>query len=292
MDKKKNVLITGGCGFIGSNLIRYLKTQSGVIENISVVDNLSKGRISYLPHYVNFFNADILDFNSALKMTKDIDVVIHLAAESGVPISIENPMKSVSVNIIGTQNYLEASRINKVKKFIFASSGGTILGNQDPPCHEESKIKPISPYGAGKAAGEHLCNSYHESFGLNTTIFRFANVYGPYSLHKKGNFVPEFIKSFVKEKTFKIFGDTSRDFVYIDDLIRGLFRGIICPESTGQTFQLATDTELSITKATDIMNKIMKRRFGKTVKVEHHKIRSGDVLRNYAMIDKIRVYLN
>lgn len=292
MNREKNVLITGGAGFIGANLIRKLHTCKS-IEKIFVIDDLSKGTYKNIPNYVNFITGDVRNYDLALSATKLADTVFHFAAESGVPSSIENPIKSVSVNVDGTLNFLEASRINGVKKFIFSSSGGTILGDQEPPVTEKSHFNPISPYGAGKASAEHLINSYNKSFGLNTTIFRFSNVYGPYSLHKTGNFVPEFLNCFVNGNTFKIYGDgtQTRDFVYVDDLVNALYKGMTMNESNGETFQVAYGKELTINGAVNIMNTILNIEFNKQVNIEYLPKRKGDVERNYAKINKIQDYL-
>lgn len=284
----KNVLITGNAGFIGANLTRYLHWKG---YNIRGMDDFSTGQRQYIPDYVEMKNeySDITQDIDCLGATQNIDIVVHLAAESGVKPSIENPTKTNDVNVNGTLNLLNASITNGVEKFIFASSGGTILGAQDPPVHEESPIKPISPYGASKAAGEHYCNSYYESFGLNTNILRFSNIYGPYSLHKRKNLIPAFILSCATNKPFTIYGDggQTRDFVHVTDLIRAIYY-IMIKDIENETFQIATSIELPINSIIDRMNFIYHKKTGNWKEVINTEKQMGDVYRNYALIDKAR----
>jgi UDP-glucose 4-epimerase len=133
------------------------------------------------------------------------------------------------VNVLGTFNYLDACRKSNVKRFVFASSGAP-LGEQEPPIHEEMVPRPISPYGASKLCGEAYCSAFHGSFGVETVCLRFGNVYGPYSTHK-GSVVAKFIKQILERETLTIYGDGSqtRDFIYIDDLIRAVWAGVTVP---------------------------------------------------------------
>ncbi len=181
--KHKNRLITGVCGFIEVNLIEKL-LNLGKDINIRVLDNLSVGQredlkevtefrevnsenIKSSPQGVELLVGDIRDFDTCLSACKGIDVVVHLAANTGVEPSIKNPRMDMEANVIGTFNMLEASRQNNVKKFVFASSNAP-LGKAEPPVNEETAPKPLSPYGASKLAGEGYCLAYYHSFGLNT----------------------------------------------------------------------------------------------------------------------------
>ena len=208
-------LITGGCGFIGSSLIRKLVGEGG--HYIRILDNLSVGSREDLGQVCTFSELSIDDFSSNFRelssemsskvhlivgdikdpetcMTccKDIDVVVHLAANTGVAPSVENPREDMENNILGTLNMLEAARRHKVKRFIFASSGAPI-GECEPPIHEEMAPHPVSPYGASKLAGEGYCSAYYRSIGLETVVLRFGNVYGPGSTHKS-SVIAKFIK--------------------------------------------------------------------------------------------------
>ena len=170
-------LITGGCGFLGTSLIVRLKEEGG--HKIRVIDNLSTGTRSDLQNISNFAElkgsdidaenwdednvqlivGDILDEQMSLTVTKECDVIVHLAANTGVGPSVEDPRADCMANVIGTFNYLDAARINKIPRFIFASSGAP-AGEVEPPIHEELPPHPVSPYGASKLAGEGYCSAY------------------------------------------------------------------------------------------------------------------------------------
>lgn len=292
----KNVLITGIAGFVGANLSRYLYDRGYEIWGL---DNLSTGDIDNVPTYVHMLWGSITNDPSMYfqgNEAKNIDIIIHLAADSGVKPSVDNPIENANTNIMGTINMLEFAAKNNVKKFIFASSGGTILGAQEPPVHEESPIKPISPYGASKAACEHYCNAYNETFGLDTTIVRFSNVYGPYSLHKEKNLVPAFLLScmYPDKYEFQLFGDgnQTRDFIYIDDLVDAIHKIIEKGDKlSGETFQIATGEENPIDYIIDRMNIYINNKYGRWIDITPGPKQLGDVEKNYALIDKAREYL-
>ena len=195
------ILITGGLGFIGSNLMKYLIKKKR-IKKIIIIDNQSKSDLTYLESIckyryfknikdykannsrVTVVNACTTNSNFSHQITKNIDCVVHLAAESGVDLNIKNPKKAFDINIKGTFNFLDACRVNKVKNFIFASSGA-VFGNAKPPMSETTSKTPISTYGSSKLAIESFCETYSKLFNIKTTVLRFSNAYGPYSLHKK-----------------------------------------------------------------------------------------------------------
>ena len=186
-------LITGGCGFIGTSLIKHILTDNQN-ANIVVLDNLSVGRRDDLSEVCDFNEVspskllalkgvalvvgDIRNPDLVQKCAEGRDCVIHLAASTGVTASVENPWFDMENNVIGTFNVLEAARLKRVNKVIFASSGAPI-GEVDPPIHEELAPHPISPYGASKLSCEGYCSTYFHTFGINTIVIRFGNVYGP-----------------------------------------------------------------------------------------------------------------
>ena len=232
-----NWLITGGCGFIGLNLIRILlddeKNQIRVIDNLSESNKsdlknisnfkeISKDKIPNFDQDIQFIEGDICDPLLAISVSKNTDIIVNLAANTGVQPSIENPRKDCEVNIIGTLNYLEAARVNKVKKFILSSSSAAV-GQKIPPINEEMPAKPLSPYGASKLAGEAYCSAYFTSFLVDTVVLRFGNVYGPGSIYKE-SVIAKFIKKIIKNEVIEIYGDgeQTRDFIYIDDLVSAI----------------------------------------------------------------------
>ena len=296
-------LITGGCGFIGTSLIKNLVSEGG--HSIRVLDNLSIGTRDDLSSVTDFIEiesslptpdslltqlvvGDIRDYSVCQNSCKDIDVIVHLAANTGVGPSVENPRKDMEANVIGTFNMLDAARHNGVRRFIFASSGAPV-GECQPPIHEELAPHPVSPYGASKLAGEGYCSAFFRTFGLETVALRFGNVYGPGS-GNKSSVVARFIKQAMQGEILEIYGDgkQTRDFIYIDDLIKAIRLSTICSGVGGETFQIATNEETTISELVNKLLPILADSGVKDVKVEHGHSRLGDVRRNFSDTSKAR----
>jgi UDP-glucose 4-epimerase len=297
----KRWLVTGGCGFIGTSLIKRLISEGGYV--IRVLDNLSVGTRKDLATVCTFTETpdqgnidtveliigDIRDPDVCQTCCKGIDVIIHLAANTGVPGSVENPRLDMECNVIGTFNMLEAARINQVKRFVFASSGSPV-GECAPPIHEELPPHPVSPYGASKLAGEGYCSAYAKTFGVETVALRFSNVYGPGSTHKS-SVVAKFIKQALNGETLVIYGDgtQTRDFIYIDDLIEAIYKAAtilppLCSKLSlgGETFQIATSSETTLDEITELLLRELKENDVPPPKVEKIAPRLGDVKRNFS----------
>lgn len=303
-------LITGGCGFIGTSLIRHLVVEGG--HAIRVVDNLSVGTRDDLARCCTFKETlsedliahslsldapansvelivgDILDEVLALKVTKDVDVIVHLAANTGVAPSVADPRKDCVTNVIGTLNYLEGARFNKVKRFVLASSGAPV-GEVEPPIHEELAPHPVSPYGASKLAGEGYCSAYYRTFGLETVALRFGNVYGPGSGHKN-SVVAKFIRQALNGEILEIYGDGSqtRDFIYVDDLIQAIYLATTVHGIGGEVFQVANNAETTIQEMLDKLIPLLGERGFSGLKVDYTTPRIGDVKRNFSDTFKAR----
>ncbi len=296
-----NWLITGGCGFIGTNLVRYLLEEGG--HYIRVVDNLQSGSIEKLervchfsepteffvkPHEVHLFVHDIKGSEFALHVCQDIDVIVHLAANTGVPVSVEFPREDCMTNVIGTFNYLEGARHAGVKRFIFASSSA-VPGDHEPPYHEEMFTKPVSPYGASKACGEKYCYVYNATYGVETVSLRFSNVYGPLSENKGAQIISKFIQAAVKGETLEIYGDggQTRDFCYIDDLLDAIRFSATLPVG-GNVFQIATNVETSVQKITDTIADGLSAYGIDNIRIKYGNERPGDVKRNFSDTSKAK----
>ena len=300
-----NWLITGGCGFLGRNLIKELLKKNREIS-IRVIDNLSVGKIADL-HYatdqfeeVNIANVqwnsrkievvvgDIMDADLALQVSREVDVIVHLAANTGVGPSVQNPRMDCTINVIGTFNYLEAARQNKVKRFVFASSGAPI-GECEPPIHEELACHPVSPYGASKLAGEGYCSAYYKSFGVETVALRFGNVYGPGSTHKS-SVVAKFIKQAINGEALEIYGSgkQTRDFIYTEDLVHAIWLAATKENVGGEIFQVATNKETTVVEITELLVEVIRKYGVNSVKVIHGEKRVGDVMRNFSDTSKAK----
>lgn len=295
-------LITGGCGFIGTSLIRNLFSEKG--HFIRVLDNLSVGTEDDLKKVCDYKRLDSImnipsDFKenestcelivedirspeACMDCAKDMDVIVHLAANTGVGPSVDNPDIDMKINVGGTFNMLEAARYQHVKRFIFASSGAP-AGECDPPIHEELPPHPVSPYGASKLAGEGYCSAYYRTFGVETIALRFGNVYGPGSGHKN-SVVAKFIKQAIAGETLEIYGDgtQTRDFIYIEDLIHAIRLSQSTENLGGEIFQIATNKETTVSEMTDILISILGKKGIKDISLLNGEKRLGDVMRNFS----------
>lgn len=299
-----NWLITGGCGFLGRNLIKSLLAKSETI-NIRVLDNYSVGKLSDLEYatsnygevaidadwdssYIQVIQGDIMDEELALTVTKGADVIVHFAANTGVGPSVDHPRMDCTTNVIGTFNYLEAARQNKVKRFVFASSGAPI-GECNPPIHEELACHPVSPYGASKLAGEGYCSAYYRTFGVETVALRFGNVYGPGSTHKS-SVVAKFIRQALNGETLEIYGSgkQTRDFIYTEDLVNAVWLAATKENVGGEIFQIATNKETTVLEITEQLVQVLRDNGVKDIHVIHGKKRLGDVMRNFSDTSKAK----
>lgn len=302
----RNWLITGGCGFVGTALIRRLLDDAPDLS-IRVVDNLSGGSLRDLERVacvralddgippmaaqgVELVTADIRDANAAMRAAAGADVIVHLAANTGVQPSLRDPVMDMECNVIGLVNYLEAARRNGVSSFVFASSSAPI-GRAEPPVTEKTVCRPISPYGASKLAGEAYCSAYHGSYGLKTVALRFSNVYGPLSV-RKGSVVALFIRQALAGEPWTINGDgaQTRDFIHIDDIVSALVAAAHSPHG-GEIYQISTQVETSVASMAAMLSDILRRKGGIETTMVFGPPLQADVMRSWADITKARQVL-
>lgn len=301
-----NWLVTGGCGFIGTALIRSLREEGG--HGVRVVDNLTVGDRGDLATAADFVEkepdnpgpidsegpvelvvGDITDADLALRAAEGADVIVHLAANTGVLPSVEDPRGDCEANVFGTLNFLEAARHRGVGRFVFASSGGTVIGDAEPPINEEMAPHPVAPYGASKLAGEGYCSAYFQTFDIQTVALRFGNVYGPLSGHKN-SVVARFIKRATGGEVLEIYGDgtQTRDYIFIGDLVRAIRLAATTEGVGGETFQIATNAETTVRELTDRLLPALAEAGVKDVEVRNTEARRGEVRRNFADTSKAR----
>lgn len=284
---KQSILITGGCGFIGANLVPRLCAQG---YRVRVIDNFSTGSRASIPGVdVEVIEGDIRDDGVLRKALRTVDVVVHLAAFGSVVMSVQDPMENFHVNAEGTLKLLKHSVRHNIGTVIFASTGGALIGNAPPPVDERSVPRPISPYGASKLCGEAYCSAMAGAFGLRTVSLRFANVYGPNSWHKKGA-VTAFFKAIMDDQPIIIYGDgtASRDLLYVADLCAGISRAISVELPPGEVLHLASGVETSISSLAGMIARIA----GKpNHPVIYRPARAGEVGRNFAMYSKAATLL-
>ena len=303
--RKLSWLVTGGCGFIGSNFIHQLYHEGG--HAIRVLDDLSVGSRDNLDRVCEFEELEVQDVESLKSRApgtvelvvgdirdeevtqvvgRGVDVIVHLAANPGVPKSVEDPMMDCTKNVIGTLNCLESARHNETDRFVFASSVAP-LGEVEPPVHEDLAPRPKAPYGASKLAGEGYCSAYHGSYGLGTVALRFGNVYGPRSFHK-ASVVSKFIRRAERGQVLEIYGDgeQTRDFIYTDDLLAAIRFSAVRHGVEGELFQIATSSETTVNELVDMMAPILKEYGVSDVEIRNTEPRTGDIYRNYADTSK------
>ena len=240
------ILVTGGAGFIGSNIVDAYVAEG---HEVTVVDDLSTGKKENLNPHTKFFKIDIgaEDIETIFKQG-GFDVVNHHAAQIDVRKSVANPIFDARVNILGLINLLQNCIKYKVKHFIFASTGGAIYGEQETfPASESHPTHPLSPYGVAKLAGEHYLFFYKQIYGLNTTILRYANVYGPrQDPHGEAGVVAIFIQKFLTGEQPVINGDgmQTRDFVYVGDVAKA--NALALSHKGGGIFNIGTGKEITV----------------------------------------------
>ncbi|EOO23290.1 hypothetical protein ICM_05660 [Bacillus cereus BAG1X2-3] len=284
----KKIMITGGCGFIGTQVIKKLLTSEEALE-IYVIDNLSTGYYSSsLFRNVHFFWGDIRDERSK-KYINDVapDYMIHLAAQISVEGSVNNPLNDAAVNIMGSLNIIDACRrIPNFQNFVFASSAAVYGNNINIPLKEQELNFPTSPYGQSKSVIEDYLALYHKLYNFPYTTLRFANVYG----HKrKGeDVISIFYKNLVAGKTPHVFGDgyQTRDYIYIDDIANALVTALDIKRNT--CFNVSTNEKTTIIQVLNYLNLIL----GTNVQPELLPPRLGDLRDSMLSNEKILLETN
>ena len=251
---------------------------------VRALDDFSRGSASYLDRVeVEIVEADVRDESAMARAVEGVDTVVHLAAFGSVVESVQDPVPNFDVNVRGTLAALQAAASAGVGKFVFASTGGAIMGNAEPPVDEGTLPWPISPYGASKLCGEAYCHAFAGSFDLPVVALRFANVYGPISAHKKG-VITNFIRLGLRREPLVIYGDGSatRDFLYVEDLCDGICAAVDAP-LTDEVVHLASGEETSIGGLAELILDLT----GATdVPVHYEERRRGEVEKTFARPDR------
>jgi len=240
----QRVLVTGGAGFVGANLVPHLVNAG---HRVRVLDNLSTGSADHLAGVdVEVVVGDIRDDATVDAALDGVDAVVHLAAAGSVVDSVADPRANFESNVLGTFRVLDAARRAGVGRAVLASTGGALIGEATPPVDEMSLPKPISPYGASKLAGEGYAHAFAAAYGIRTVCLRFANVYGPHSERKKGA-VTTFFRALHTGAPITIYGDgtASRDYIHADDICAGLRAGLERDVPGGTVLHLASGVETS-----------------------------------------------
>ncbi|WP_303148052.1 NAD-dependent epimerase/dehydratase family protein [uncultured Megasphaera sp.] len=271
------ILITGGAGFIGSHILAQLQGRRDM--DVVVFDNLSSGSKEHVPAGMELVEGDVCDEAAvdALFADHHFDAVIHLAAQTMVPTSVEQPVLDCRINLEGVLHVLEACRIHGTRHILFSSSAAVYGDNLHISLKETERLVPTSPYGITKMTTEHYLRVYHELYGMDATVFRFANVYGERQGEKgEGGVVSIFCKLLSQRQGITVFGDgnQTRDFVYAGDIAQAIIRAL--PLKGYHTMNVSTGQETSINDLICSFEKAV----GYTVPVQYTAPRTGDILRS------------
>jgi len=279
------ILVTGGAGFIGSNLVDRLIADG---YKVIVVDNLSTGKKENINEKAKFYKVDILSPKIFEIFQKEKpEIVFHLAAQINVRKSIENPIEDAKTNILGSLNIFEASKKFKVKKIIFTSTGGAIYGSAKIiPTPENYPPKPQSPYGIAKLTIENYLDFYKKVYKIDYLSLRLSNVYGPRQDPKgEAGVVAIFIDKLLKGKRPTIFGsgEQTRDFIFVADVVEALIKSINY-KGKEKIFNVGTGIETSINKLFKLISKILKKKISPKYAPE----KPGEIKRSCLAISKIK----
>jgi UDP-glucose 4-epimerase len=254
--EKKEVVVTGGAGFIGSNLCRRLLEEGA---KVTAFDNLSSGKIDFIKDLMddefNFVKGDIRDPVELEKATKNCEVIFHLAAQTSVPFSMKNPKEDCEINVVGTLNVLEAAR-KADARVVFASSAAVYGNPEKRPTPETYPTNPIAFYGLSKLLGENCCRFHQETYDLEVVILRIFNVYGPNCHGVIYDFLDKLQKTPNKLEVLGT-GRQARDFVYISDMVNFLLEAATSPAAAGQVFNVGTGTTTSVSELAKMIIEIL-----------------------------------
>jgi len=277
-------LVTGGAGFIGSNICKELISQGCVVR---VVDNLLTGKKSNLASIIDkidFIQADMGDAEVAQSATKDIDVVLHQGALPSVPRSVDDPAATHRHCVDATFTLLLAARDAGIKRFVYAASSSAYGDTPTLPKVETMPPMPLSPYAAAKLIGEYYCSVFYEVFGLETISLRYFNVFGPHQdpASQYAAAIPAFVTAILKDEPPTIYGDgeQSRDFTYIDNVVEANLLAARAKHTKGEVINIACGQAVTVNEIIALINELV----GKNIKPNYTDPRPGDVKHSLADI--------
>lgn len=284
-----NIFITGGIGFLGTHLTKFLIKQN---HNVTIFDNFSNSNFkkSIFNDKTNIIEGDILDYSKLSKFMQNMELVIHLAAQISVKDSIENSENTIKINVEGTQNILKSCIENKIKFFIAASSAA-VFGNQSViPLTEEFPKNPISPYGKSKLMMEEKIIEFSKIHNLNSIILRFFNLYGIGQSLQYAGVITKFLENIKNNTNLEIYGSgkQTRDFIYIDDAIAAFNLAIKNIDGkVGKIYNVGSGTSTSILELAQLLLKMSK----KDLKIIHKSQLEGDIIQSLTSIEQIATEL-
>jgi|SRR3954454_3727110 UDP-glucose 4-epimerase len=277
----RNALVTGGAGFIGSNLVGVLRQRG---HQVTVLDNFASGYRSNLAEWpdVRIVEGDVRDRNAIETAIEGTDAVFHLAASVGNARSISFPIDDSDINVLGTLKLLEAARVRSIRKFVFSSSAGIFGELKTVPIREDHPAEPDSPYGASKLGAEKLCLAYAKLHAMECVCLRYFNVYGPHQRYDAyGNVIPIFVHRLLRGEPLVVYGDgeQTRDFVNVTDVVEANYRAATTPHVWG-AFNIASGSRVTINHLAQLITEAG----GAVNAITHEPARKGDVRHSLADI--------
>ncbi len=286
-------LVTGGAGFIGSNIAAKLISQGCFVR---VIDNLLTGKKSNLADIIDkieFIEADMGDEEIARSAMKNIDVVLHQGALPSVPRSVDDPAETHRHCLDATFTLLLAARDAGIKRFVYASSSSAYGDTPTLPKVETMPPRPLSPYAVGKLAGEYYCSVFYEVFGLETISLRYFNVFGPHQdpTSQYAAAIPAFVTAILKDQQPTVFGDgrQTRDFTYVDNVVEANLLAATAEHTAGQVLNIACGKAVTVNETIDVINELL----GKNIKPLYTDPRPGDIkhsLADITLAEKLLAY--
>ncbi|MCL5960443.1 MAG: SDR family oxidoreductase [Chloroflexi bacterium] len=284
-------LVTGGAGFIGSNIARSLLDQG---EEVVALDNLITGRMENLAGLngrLTFIEGDVREAATVREAMDGVDFVLHQAALPSVPRSISNPVLTTDINVGGTLNVLVAAREAGVKRLVCASSSSVYGNSPKLPRHEEMTPDPASPYAVSKLAQELYCRVFHNLYGLQTVMLRYFNVFGPHQSPKSeyAAVIPKFIDLMLRGESPVVYGDgyQSRDFTYVDNVVSANILATRAPGVSGMVFNVGCGERYTLSELVNALNSIL----GTNIEPRFAPLRPGDVRESLADISRASSHL-
>jgi len=280
------VLITGGAGFIGSHLVDELLAAG---NSVRVLDNLTTGKRANLPAHtqLEFIQGDIRDRSLVFDSVRGMNAIVHLAAVASVQASVDDPTGTHATNFDGTLHLLEAARQEHVQRFLYASSAAVYGDNTRLPLVEDEILNPLSPYAADKLAGEYYLRFYHAKFGIETTAFRFFNIFGPRQDPSSpySGVISIFVERACQVEPVTVFGDgqQTRDFVYVGDLVKLLTQALVSTETAGQVMNVGRGKQCSLLDLLAALEKLT----GRPVERRFAAARLGDIVHSCADVTRL-----
>lgn len=278
-------LVTGGAGFIGSNIVEFLLGEG---HEVTILDNLSSGYRSNAELFpsAKLVEGDIRDREAVSNAIQGAEAVFHLAASVGNKRSIDHPLEDAEINTIGTLNVLLAARDAGVTKVVYSSSAGIFGELKTLPIDEDHPIDPDSPYGSSKLAGEKEALAFSKIYGMKNVCLRYFNVFGPRQrFDAYGNVIPIFAFKMLRGETITIFGDgeQTRDFINVKDVVQANYKSAVAIDTWG-AFNLGSGTRVTVNRLVELLQEVS----GLKANVEHGPLRPGDVRHSLADISRIK----